>query len=471
MFPFKTLTILACVLVSCSSYFLNDEKNAVYFFNSEKNKDTWTNSKTVCNLLGADLVTLSGDDVSFLGDLKSLQLWSGVRTDKDDVTKYVNPDGSPFTGKLTTFSCTSSTCCGVYMWKQQLYSDSCESKRPYVCKFAESFTELKPKFDMIDTIRGQLENFNKTMEDYNLRFVGIEEGQSRLELKLTSYNETLSADISRTSKLAADVSEMAQNLTEKQKEIVEGTATKLFDLEGRVDEKLDDLRNQEKAKFDELNRVQVELSATVKTVQEKVDKGQSEMLESIKVMDDTMKKQTSDMKDKLSKLTTELSSLKQTVDKQVKDIEMKFDANLTTARAAIDNTIGELEEHISKTDDFMSRIQSVKDSLDEQFGKTKELVAETDGRVKELDGKTEAAKKLLDTKQVEMQQTMVYVNNTLDTFRDNIAADEKSLKTLKTATYTILSLLIVAVLIQYAYIFRHKLAKLNPANRTANIES
>ena len=119
----------------------------------------------------------------------------------------------------------------------------------------------------------------------------------------------------------------------------------------------------------------------------------------------------------------------------------------------------------------MARISEVKEDLDSQFNTTKQLISETDDRVRELDDKTDKAKQLLDSKEETYNTYAAHVNNTLDTFRDNIRADEGSLKTLKTATYTILGLLVVAVLIQYAYIFRHKLAKLRPANRTANIES
>ena len=234
MFPLRSSLVFSLLWATTAAFFLNDKNNAVYFFNGETNKDTWSNAQTVCNLLGADLLPVSADDDrSFLVDLKQQQLWTGIRSDPNDVTKFIRPDGSPFEGKVSGTICESTECCALFLQNTILKSDECDSKKAYVCKFLESFTELKPKFDMIDSIKSQLENFHQTMDGFNLKFVSIEGGQSKLDLKLQSYNSTLSADISKTIRLAEDVDKMAKDLDNKHKEIIEGTATK-FNRAGRA---------------------------------------------------------------------------------------------------------------------------------------------------------------------------------------------------------------------------------------------
>jgi len=333
-----------------------------------------------------------------------------------------------------------------------------------MCKFRKSIAELKPSFEMIDTIQGQLEDFNKSMADFDVRFTGIEVGQSRLDMKLDNYNQTLSEDISKTISMAEEVRIMADALSEKQTEIVENTASKLSALEQEVDEKLLSLSQEQQSRFESLMKQQETLSAAVASVQENVTTGQQEMMQAINTMDGEITKQSGDMQQKLNELRNGLASLKEQVDKQVKDMESSFETTLSSSKKEIEDSIQTLKRHIEETDDFMGKISEVHTLLDTQFQETKKMIEETDTRVKELDAKSESRRS-------SDNQTLVYVSKTLDNFRHDIQRDESSMRKLKIATYTILSLLFVAVLLQYAFIFRHKLARFNPSNRMANIDS
>ena len=453
--------ILIIFFASVDAYFLNDEEKAVYYFNGEKNTDTWEKANTVCNLLGADLLMPDGD-FSFIGNLKNTPLWTAVRTDPSDASKYIYPDGRPFDDSVIPAAgkrCRSETCCAIVLYRSQLETWDCIQTKAHMCKFRATFADLKPKFDMIDTIESQLENFNKTMDEYTERLQSIETSQSHLVTRQDQYNKSLSEDIEKTVKLAEHVETMADDLKLKHDSIVAEMDDKISVLQRDVDGKLEKLSEDQETRFIELSHKQDELSDVVRSVQENVTSGQEEMMDAIDVMNRTINKQSEDMIQKLLELRKGLEILRQDVDKQISNLEKNFNETLDDSKAGIDATIEDLKRHIEDTDQFMSNITEVHKLLEDQFTKTKAMIEETDARVRELDEKTE-----------DKVQTMTYVNTTLNEFRENIESDEVSLKSLKTATYTILSLLFVAVILQYVYIFRHKLSRFNPINRSANID-
>ena len=463
LLPCIVIVFLSCCCSRTYAYFLNDQHGSLYFFNSDQNKDVWDNANTVCGLLGAQLITIKGMDASFLGDLKATALWSGVRTDPKVTTeqKFVYPDGTPFDTKtLSKNDCPpEASCCGVYIQRLFLFADKCDAKKAYICRFPSTVPDLKSNFQLIDSIMDQSQTLQELMANYTLRFESIEVSQGELELKIQEYNDSLSDDISKTISLTEDVAVMADEVEQRQTQFLDEAMDKIADMTDRVNEQIEGLRRDQNETLETLIRKQEDLSTALDAMQHTLESGVDEVLASMEVMNETLDQQSRIVASEIADITSGLGQLRDNLNDEIHQITEQVDAHIASTRQDIDGRVTDLSSKLADSQKTLAEIQASKLSLESKLKSTEEMISQINRDVKALAASTETE-----------EETMVFVNATLAAINNNLRADEAKLKTLKTVTFTILGILVVAIIAQYAYIFRDKLAKLHPRNRSANLE-